>query len=111
MDSLFSNGKIVRASEVAVLDSNVITGGGTDDTDALQRVLDQAPALGGLTLVMDGAALVRGLRVHSNTAIVCLNASCGFYLADGIQPPGVGGGAAQPQRVCQPQHHLIGRHL
>ena len=30
------------ASDFAALDSNVYTGGGTDDTDALQRVLDTA---------------------------------------------------------------------
>ena len=75
--------KTIKASEVANLDSNVLTGGGTDDTDALQRVLDQAPDLDGLVLIMDGAALVRGLRVHSNTTILCLGASCGFFLADG----------------------------
>ena len=32
--------KTVYASEVAKLDSNVHTGGGTDDTAALQAVLD-----------------------------------------------------------------------
>lgn len=79
--------KTIKASEIAKLDSNVYTGGGTDDTAALQSILDQAPELGGLVLVMDGAALVRGLRVHSNTTILCLNASCGFYLADGANRP------------------------
>ncbi len=108
MDSLFSNGKIVRASEVAVLDSNVITGGGTDDTDALQRVLDQAPGLGGLTLVMDGAALVRGLRVHSNTAIVCLNASCGFYLADESNRPVLEGALRSPSEYVNRNITLLG---
>jgi len=73
---------VFYASECgARLDSDVIAGGGTDDTAALQAVLDKAPALGSLHLVVDGAALVRGLDVHSHTTITCLNASCGFFLA------------------------------
>ena len=67
----------------ARLDSNVLTGGGTDDTDAIQAALDQAPRLGHLRLVMDGAALVRGLTIHPNTTIECPNPACGFFLADG----------------------------
>lgn len=67
----------------AHLNSNVITGGGDDDTAILQAVLDQAPACGGIVLIMDGAALVTGLRLYSNTTILCPNAGCGFYLADG----------------------------
>ena len=51
----------VYASRFARLDSDVVEGGGSDDTAALQQVLDTAPARGGLHLVMDGAALVRGL--------------------------------------------------
>lgn len=74
--------KTVIASDYAVLDSNVYSGGGTDDTAALQAVLDKAPEWGGLRLIMDGAALVTGLRVHSNTTIECVNKCCGFYLAD-----------------------------
>lgn len=69
----------VVASEAAKLDSNVYTGGGTDDTAALQAVLDKAPEMGGLHLIMDGAALVTGLRLHSNTTIVCMNRDCGFF--------------------------------
>lgn len=69
----------VYASTVAHLDSNVITGGGTDDTAALQAVLDTARLTGGIRLIMDGAALVSGLRLHSGTTIECLNADCGFF--------------------------------
>ena len=65
----------------ARLDSNVITGGGTDDTAAIQAVLDKAPQLGRLRLMVDGAALVRGLSIHGNTTIECLTPSCGFFLA------------------------------
>lgn len=72
----------IYASEVAVLNSNVHTGGGTDDTHVLQKVLDMAPRHGGVHLVMDGAALVRGLKVHSNTVIECVNRDCGFFMAD-----------------------------
>ncbi len=69
----------IYASTVAHLDSNVRTGGGTDDTKALQAVLDLALTEGGIHLVMDGAALVSGLVVHSNTTIECVNADCGFF--------------------------------
>jgi hypothetical protein len=75
--------KIIYASQTeAKLDSNVFTGGGTDDTFILQKVLDLALEYGGMHLVMDGAALITGLVVHSNTTIECLNKACGFYLAD-----------------------------
>ena len=71
---------IVLASQTgAKLDSNVETGGGTDDTDILQAVLDKAIEWGSLHLIVDGAALTAGLRVHSNTTIECLNQSCGFF--------------------------------
>lgn len=79
-----TNASLVYASQTgAKLDSNVLTGGGTDDTTALQAALDQAPKLGHLRLVMDGAALVRGLTIHSNTTLECPNPACGFFLADG----------------------------
>jgi hypothetical protein len=73
--------KTVYASSVAVLDSNVYTGGGHDDTDALQTVLDLAKNGDGIHLMMDGAALVTGLVIHSNTTIQCLSGDCGFFLA------------------------------
>lgn len=72
----------IYASDIAKLDSSVISGGGTDVTDLLQAVLDKAPEYGRLHLIMDGAALVRGLKVHDNTTIECMDKSCGFYLAD-----------------------------
>ncbi len=54
----------VHASQAgAKLDSHVLTCGGTDDTVALQAVLDEAPKLGRLHLILDGAALLRGLNV------------------------------------------------
>lgn len=76
--------KVFYASQSgAKLDSNVLTGGGTDDTEVLQQILDMAKEQGGLQLVMDGAALIRGLNIHSNTTIECLNSSCGFFLKPG----------------------------
>ncbi len=73
----------VYASTYANLDSDVREGGGTDDTEVLQAILDKAPKWGGLRLVMDGAALVRGLDVPSNTTIECQTKDCGFFLASG----------------------------
>ena len=79
--------KTVYASSVATLNCDVIKGGGTDVTKQLQQVLDQAKTDGGIHLVMDGAALVSGLVVHSNTTIECLTKDCGFFLADGANNP------------------------
>ncbi len=72
--------KTVYASTVAPLDSNVFSGGGTNVTKQLQQVLDRANTDGGIRLVMDGAALVSGLVVYSNTTIECLTKDCGFFL-------------------------------
>ena len=70
----------IYASSVAKLDSNVYTGGGTDDTVALQAVLDKAKdEQVGVYLIMDGAALVSHLDLYSNTTIECLNKDCGFF--------------------------------
>jgi len=74
--------QIIYASQTgAKLDSNVHTGRGTDDTVILQSVLDKARESGSLHLIMDGAALIRGLDINSNTTIECLNPFCGFFLA------------------------------
>ena len=78
--------KKIYASSIAVLDSNVLTGGGTDVTELLQAALDRVGAAG-LYLVLDGAALVRGLRIYSNTVIECPNKDCGLYLADNANRP------------------------
>lgn len=74
--------QVIFASQAgARLDSNVHTGGGTDDTAVLQSLLDRVKNSGNLHLIIDGAALVRGLDIHSNTTIECLNPACGFFLA------------------------------
>jgi hypothetical protein len=73
---------VIYASRAGVrLDSNVITGGGTDDTKVIQAILNKATKMGNLHFIMDGASLVCGLTIHSNTVIECLNSSCGFFLA------------------------------
>ena len=79
--------KTLYASSVAALDSNVFTGGGTNVTRQLQEVLDRAKTGGGVHLVMDGAALVSGLVVHSNTTIECLTKDCGFFLDNNSSNP------------------------
>ena len=63
-------------------DSNVELGGGADNTEKLQAVLNKASEWGDLHLIVDGAYLTRTLRVHSNTKIECKNPDCGFFLAN-----------------------------
>jgi hypothetical protein len=93
-----TDARIIIASEAgAKLDSDVTKGGGTDDTAIIQSILDRAPKLGSLKLVVDGAILVRGLRVHSNTTIECLNRGCGFYLADNSNLPLIANATPQPE--------------
>ena len=78
----------ILASEAgAKLDSNVETGGGTDDTEILQSLLDKAAEWGALHLILDGAALVRGLKIHSNTTIESPNKACGLFLKGGTNAP------------------------
>ncbi len=92
------NARIIIASEAgAKLDSSVSKGGGTDDTVIIQGILDRAPKLGSLKLVLDGPALVSGLKLHSNTTIECLNRACGFYLADDANRALIANATPQPE--------------
>jgi polygalacturonase len=76
---------IVRASELgAALDTDLLTGGGTDDTAVLQEALDRARDGSPLHLILDGPALVSGLDVCGNTTIEGI-AGAGLYLADGSE--------------------------
>ena len=62
--------KFVASQCGAVLDSDVHGGGGTDDTAAIQGILDIAQKDGvGVHLIMDGAALITGIKVYSDTVI------------------------------------------
>lgn len=73
---------ILVASEAgAALNSNLLTGGGTDDTAILQQLLNRAAGGKAVHLVIDGPALVTGLSVYGNTTIEC-TAGGGFYLRD-----------------------------
>lgn len=75
--------KKIYASTIASLDSNIHTGGGTDDTEAIQNILNEAKDGNvGIHLIMDGAALISRICVYSNTTIECLNKECGFYQID-----------------------------
>ena len=99
------NTHIIIASEAgAKLDSDVTKGGGTDDTALIQSILDRAPKLGTLKLIVDGPILVTGLKVHSNTTIECLNRACGFYLADNSNRPLIAN--ATPQAEGRADHNL-----
>jgi hypothetical protein len=71
----------VASAAGAALDSHLLRGGGTDDTAALQRVLDRAKDGEAVHLVLDGPALVSGLDVYSNTTIECIDGA-GLYLKD-----------------------------
>jgi len=97
-----SSATLVYASKVATLSTNLQTGGGTDDTTALENILKPGGSCanvpkGGIELVMDGPALVHGLTVCSNTLIQCqpggqpgLGATTGvggFYLANSSNVP------------------------
>lgn len=98
-------GKTILASRTgAKLNSNVLTGGGDDDTAPLQAALDTAVAGGGVHLAMDGAALVTGLTIHSNTTIECRDRTCGFYLADRANRPVLAN--ANPSAVARIDRNL-----
>lgn len=100
--------KIILASEVGIpLDSDVHSGGGTDATDLIQKILDLALE-GGVRLILDGAALVRGVRVHSNTTIECLDKSCGLYLADHSDCPLISNSQPNEKELQQRNIRIIG---
>ena len=62
-------------------DSNLTSGGGTNDTAVIQTALNGSYP-GGLLLIQDGVSLVTGLNIGSNTELRCSNQNCGFYLAN-----------------------------
>lgn len=98
--------RIIASECGAHLDSNVYTGKGTDDTEALQKILDRADGENvGVHLVMDGAALIKGLKLRSNTTIECLSKDCGFYLADNSDCPVVKKCRRDPRRGGKTAQH------
>jgi hypothetical protein len=73
---------IMLASQAgAALNSDLLKGGGTDDTAALQAALKLAAQGEPVRLEIDGVALVTGLNVYGNTTIECV-AGGGLYLKD-----------------------------
>lgn len=66
----------------AALDSDLNNGGGSDDTTRLQAVLDQAKTGKPVHLLVDGAALVTGLTLYSNTTLECAQGG-GLFLKTG----------------------------
>jgi hypothetical protein len=72
---------VVASRAGARLDSDLRSGGGTDDTRILQRILDRARSGRSVHLIVDGPALITGLDIHSDTTIECLSGA-GFYLKD-----------------------------
>lgn len=95
---------ILASATGAKLNSNVFTGGGDDDTAILQAALNTAATEGAVHLIMDGAALITGLVVHSNTTIECRDKTCGFFLADGANRPVLAN--AHPSRTQRLDRHL-----
>lgn len=73
--------RTIRASKYLQLD------GVTDQTIALQGLLDQALTHGSITLLLDGMAAVTGLRLHSNTTLLCPDAGCGLFLLEDSDQP------------------------
>jgi hypothetical protein len=101
--------RVVIASEAgAKLDSDVLRGGGSDDTALIQSILDRAPKLGALKWVVDGPILVSGIRVYSNTTLECLNRGCGFYIADNSNRPLISNASPQAEGRADSNLSFVG---
>jgi len=72
---------VVASEQGAALDSDLQLGGGTDDTTVLQGLLDRGEGGTPLHLMIDGPALVTGLKMYGNTTIE-FTAGSGLFLAD-----------------------------
>jgi hypothetical protein len=82
-------GTEIRASRLPDLkgDSNVSTGGGTDDTAVLQSALSTLASNGGGVLILDRACLTTGLTIGSNVTIYAPNSKFGLFLSAGAGWP------------------------
>ncbi len=86
--SSFSRVFIYASSLPGIHDnSNLTTGGGTDDTAVLQSAINNISSYGGGTLVIDGVFLVSGLVVPSNITIEGLGWNTGFYRSNYADVP------------------------
>lgn len=72
----------IASQHGAILDTNLTSGGGTDDTAALQAILNRASSNNRIVLILDGPALISGLDIYSNTSLIC-QPGAGLYLKDG----------------------------
>jgi hypothetical protein len=87
-----SKGLVLYASASCGVNSNLLTGGGTNDSACDQALLNKITAAGGGTLVQDGPSLLSAVNTSStgqttalqmgpNTTIQCTGGG-GFYLAN-----------------------------
>ena len=84
----FVSGRVVYASKNGcALNSNLQTGGGTDDTTALQTLITAANAAGGGTVVVDGVALVSTLQLGSGVTLTGLGSNTGLFQVAGTSAP------------------------
>lgn len=81
-----SNRVIYASRSGCFLNTNLSTGGGTDDTATLNAILAKAATLGSLELVIDGPALTTGLTIYANTIIRFLPGSGLFLAANSGKP-------------------------
>ncbi len=66
-DRAAANGRVILASAYGcALNSNIDTGGGTDDSRCLQNALNALGRAGGGELVLDGVALVSAVNVNGS---------------------------------------------
>jgi hypothetical protein len=79
----YESSRVLYASACgAALNSNISTGGGTDDTNALQAMLNMALILGSAHVVIEGVALISApLMIFSNTWLEFLPGA-GLYMAN-----------------------------
>lgn len=70
---------VFASSSGAALDSNLASGGGTDDTTTIQTALTALGSLGGGTFVQDGVSLISQLTIPSNVTIDGMSLGNGFY--------------------------------
>lgn len=96
---------IYASSAGARMDSDLASGGGTDDTAVLQAILNRAADGMAVNLVIDGAALVTGLDVYGNTTIECPTGS-GLFLKAGSNRAIIRN-AHRSRRVVSDEHITI----
>lgn len=90
-----SSGRVFYSSASCAVNSNLLTGGGTDDSKCVQGLLNTIAAAGGGELIQDGPSLISGvnvlggstgqttaLQISANTTLKCQGNGSGFYLAD-----------------------------